>query len=235
MPNWKKIIKEVAQTAAEASREANARQQTSRSRTIVTKGTTGQKQCPFWDCDKLIKSDHILCYDHYTEKLDGLVDTCPDCNRAKYAEYDFCLDCFNKEPKKRIQNTPTVSRGSSTSVPRTNNNRYQQEHSAAWDKGDENATEFFVYILKLDGGKFYAGQTRELRERMDEHKDGGTKSTAGLNPKLVWFNTLPTRDAATKMEVDLKRLVDHNPREIRRMVIGFKDLVRELDYSNVDI
>ena len=235
MPNWKKIIRDVAQTVEEASREANARQRASLSGPVGSKGPTGQKRCQFWDCGKPIKPDHFLCFDHYSEMTDGLVDECPGCKRAKYVEYDCCLDCFHDKPKRRVQTKPTVSRGVNKGPSNANHNRYKPEYSPAWDKGDQYATEFFVYILKLDGGKFYAGQTRELRERMDEHRDGRTKSTAGQNPKLVWFTTLPTRDAAAKMEVDLKRHVDTNPREIRRMVIGFKDLIRELDYSNVDI
>jgi hypothetical protein len=40
---------------------------------------------------------------------------------------------------------------------------------------------------------------------------------------------VPTREEATSMEVDLKKLVDSNPREIRRMYLSFHDLVRELD------
>lgn len=74
-----------------------------------------------------------------------------------------------------------------------------------------------------------AGQTRELRERLSEHRDGKVKSTARRNPRLVWFGILPTREAATQMEVELKKLIDSNEREIRRMVIDFQDLVRELD------
>ena len=96
---------------------------------------------------------------------------------------------------------------------------------------DATATEFFVYILKLEGGTFYTGQTRELRERLSEHKDGRVKSTAGKTPQLVWFTSVPSRNAATSLEVELKKLVDTNPREIRRMVVRFRDHVRELDYS----
>lgn len=88
-----------------------------------------------------------------------------------------------------------------------------------------------MYILKLDGGEFYAGQTRELRERLTEHRDGRVESTANREPKLVWFTTIPTRDEAAKIEVHLKRLASANPREIRRMVLAFGDLVRELDYT----
>ena len=109
--------------------------------------------------------------------------------------------------------------------------RYGREHAEAWDKGDATADHFFVYILSLSGGKFYAGQTRELRERLSEHRDGQTKSTAGKNPKLVWYGMLPTREQAAAGEVELKKLVDSNPRDIRRMIIRFRDLVQELEYT----
>jgi len=36
------------------------------------------------------------------------------------------------------------------------------EHSSAWEAGDSEANEFYVYVLKLDGGDFYVGQTRDL-------------------------------------------------------------------------
>ena len=108
---------------------------------------------------------------------------------------------------------------------------YKPEYSEAWDQADATADRFFVYVLKLDGGEFYAGQTRELRERLSEHRDGRAKSTAGRNPKLVWFGIVGTREAATAMEVELKKLVHSNPREIRRMVLSFRDLTSELDFS----
>ena len=88
---------------------------------------------------------------------------------------------------------------------------------------------FFIYILKLDGGKFYAGHTRELRERLSEHRDGKTRSTAGKNPRLVWFDTVDTREEAAEVEATLKELIDRNEREVRRMVTEFLDLIREVD------
>lgn len=109
--------------------------------------------------------------------------------------------------------------------------KYNKEYSKKWESGDAEATEFFVYILKLDGNIFYAGQTRELRERLMEHRDGDTISTAGRNPKLVWFTKVSSRDEATTIEADLKRLCDQNPREVRRKVRHFRDLVEELDFS----
>lgn len=220
MPDWKKVIKDIAQSIEVSVGEANARQQVRKRGTAPYRRPSAKKTCLFWDCGVAIRSDHVMCYDHYAELQDGLVDECPGCNRAKYAEYEVCLDCYRKPHR------PPQSRAS-----RPSHQWYKPEYSAAWAKGDAKASEFFVYILKLDGGQFYAGQTRELRERMSEHRDGKTQSTGGRNPKLVWFTTFPTREAATSMEVEMKKLVDANPREIRRMVIKFRDFVKELDYS----
>jgi predicted GIY-YIG superfamily endonuclease len=104
-------------------------------------------------------------------------------------------------------------------------------HSKAWDSKDKEATQFFVYILKLDNGHFYIGQSRELRERLSEHKDGKTFSTRGLNPKLQYFEILSSRELVEKREFELKQICSQNEREIRRMILDFKDLTNELDYA----
>ena len=115
--------------------------------------------------------------------------------------------------------------------PRRTERRPRREHSPRWGAGDAQANEFYVYILKLDDGGLYAGQTRELRERLMEHRDGTTRSTAGRNPRLVWFSTVATREEATETELELKQLYDRNPREIRRRIVRFRELVGELDFS----
>ncbi len=74
-----------------------------------------------------------------------------------------------------------------------------------------------------------AAAVREEAER--EARDGKVTSTAGRNPKLVWFTSVGSRESATSLEVELKKLVDSNPREIRRMMLTFQDLVRELDFG----
>ena len=40
---------------------------------------------------------------------------------------------------------------------------------------------------------------------------------------------MPTRETAAAVEVELKKLVDSNPGQIRRMILKFRDFVRELD------
>jgi putative endonuclease len=100
-----------------------------------------------------------------------------------------------------------------------------------WAKKDEDAHAFFVYILKLDNGVFYVGHTRELRERLLEHKDGTAVSTAGKHPKLQYFEVFPTREAAMIREAEIKKIRRKDNREILRMILHFYDLIRELDFD----
>jgi len=150
---------------------------------------------------------------------DGFIDECIGCNQAKLIDYDLCLVCERRKPT-----AASVSRRGETNQTRW----YKPEYSPSWDVGDAEADQFYVYILKLEGGSFYAGQTRELKERLSEHRDGKASATRGKNPRLVWFDAVPSREIATSTEVDLKKLVDPNPREIRRMVIKFQGLVQEV-------
>jgi len=175
--------------------------------------------CRYWSCQERIRSDHFLCIEHYDDYCDGFIDECPKCGRFKDSLYELCLDCA--QGRKPNQWKPT------TKIP-ISNHRYKPEHSKAWEKADKEAARFFVYILKLNDGSFYIGQTRELRERMSEHRDNKTPSTAGKNPRLQFFAIMPDRETAALAEVELKKLVDSNPRQIRRMILGFQDLIREV-------
>ncbi|MDE2803259.1 MAG: GIY-YIG nuclease family protein [Chloroflexota bacterium] len=128
------------------------------------------------------------------------------------AKYETCPDCRS-------------------TVPLLPQEHFAREYSPAWEEGDREATGFFVYILKLSDGTFYVGQTRELPERLMEHKHGRTKSTAGKDPKLVWFERFETRDQVTEVEAILKQICKISPREIRRMIVDMRQLIDLLDYS----
>src|SRR3990172_3058844 len=179
----------------------------------------GPNVCGYWECDKRIRHHHFLCGEHYEDLVDGLIDQCPKCHRFKDARYDLCLDCYYRRRVAPWNPPAAIS-------PPNRPNRL--EHSDAWTKGDKGVDEFFVYILKLDNGDFYVGHTRELRERLSEHRDQKVVSTAGRNPKLQYFEVLSTREAAKEREAELKSVKDSNPRQIRRMIIAFHDLVREI-------
>jgi predicted GIY-YIG superfamily endonuclease len=106
---------------------------------------------------------------------------------------------------------------------------YYKRKMEAQEEKDEEAKCFFVYILKLDDGNFYIGQTRELRERISEHKDNKTDSTAKKNPKLQYFEIVQTREIAIEREKELKAIVKANQREIRRMIITFQDYIKTIE------
>ena len=175
--------------------------------------TTPPKTCQHQNCDQRIRPWFELCAPHNESKKNGEIDQCPHCHQYKETQYPQCRHCH-------AANQPNKSQQPG---------KYQPESNPKWDAADRPDDLFFVYILKLNGGQFYAGHTRELRERMSEHRDGKTPSTAGKNPRLVWFDTVDTRDVAADAEAHLKYLIDHNEREIRRMVTEFLDLIREVD------
>ena len=174
--------------------------------------SAGDDVCLFVGCSEQIGPEYDLCYRCNGRRNRGTIDKCPNCSLYKERRYLICANCHDDGVE--------VSSDAAT---------IRRESSPSWSAGDATASKFYVYILKLDGGEFYAGQTRELRERISEHRDGRTQSTAGHNPKLVWFTEVSSRQEA--VELELKKAIDHNPRAIRRLITDFHDLVRELDFA----
>ena len=167
---------------------------------MTTNKKTTARTCKVWNCPTAIRGFYIYCKEHNEAQKRGEIDDCPGCGRGKEAKYDTCSEC-RSSGQANGKEAGTKGKGKT----------YRREYSPAWDAADAEASEFYIYILKLDDGSFYAGQTREIRERLMEHRDGTTKSTAGKNPKLAWFSTVTSREEATGLEVKLKRLCDKNP------------------------
>ena len=132
----------------------------SKQRTGINRQGTGIKTCRYWNCNRNIRANYFLCPEHYQDLGDYVINKCPQCGRYKDVEYDICKDCYAIFTKKNV-----VSKSDS---------RFRREHSKSWEKGDEGVEKFFVYILKSDKGEFYVGQTRDLRLRLGEHRDGKT-------------------------------------------------------------
>ena len=62
--------------------------------------------------------------------------------------------------------------------------------------------------------------------------DGIPEGAISRKVGLIWgipVDMMPTRETAAAVEVELKKLVDSNPGQIRRMILKFRDFVRELD------
>ena len=179
---------------------------------------TTPNRCRFQDCRELIRKDYRLCYHHYTQRNRGIIDQCPRCDNYKNAPFTVCRNCERQPPA-----APHSGSAPADAAPRDDR---------AFPS-DRDAAEFFVYILNLDGGEYYIGQTRELHERLLEHRNNMTPTTRGRNPKLVWFTTAPTRDEAEGLEQRLQELnaTPAGRRAINRQVVRFKRLVDELDFT----
>ena len=83
----------------------------------------------------------------------------------------------------------------------------------------------YVYILRLCDGTYLVGLASDLRLRILAHRDRKVKSTAGKNPKLVWFRQVPNSEAASTQVEMLRTMIAKNPRAAAKLVLEFKDIV----------
>jgi len=66
---------------------------------------------------------------------------------------------------------------------------------------------FFVYILECADGSYYTGQTKNLKNRMKQHRTGrGAKYVKSRLPfKIRHTETFDTRSQAMKRENEIKK------------------------------
>ena len=66
----------------------------------------------------------------------------------------------------------------------------------------------FVYILECGDGSLYTGWTTDLERRLARHNAGtGAKYTRSRLPvRLVYSEQLPSKEAALRRELEIKRL-----------------------------
>ena len=168
-----------------------------------------RNECRFWSCAETIRAGHYLCLDHFIQERQGRINRCRSCTNYKAIRFSQCYHCH--QPSE-------IQEGN---IP------------AAEIEDNHSTTEFFVYVLTMDGGAYYVGNTNDLHARLQEHRTNMSQSTKGRNPKLVWFTTVPTRSEAEDLEKELNNLNANTQtrREIHRMVVRFKHLVVELDYT----
>ena len=65
---------------------------------------------------------------------------------------------------------------------------------------------YYVYVLKsVKDGMFYTGFTKNLKQRLEYHKNGRVASTKGRRPlKLVYYEACLSQKDATHREKYLK-------------------------------
>ena len=85
---------------------------------------------------------------------------------------------------------------------------------------------WYVYILALEDGGYYVGQTNNLPIRYLEHSLGvGAKATAGANARLEWFTYAHSREAARSMELRIQRALDKAPERVDNLIATFRQMI----------
>ena len=165
---------------------------------------SSEMACAKIGCDKPVTYDRLLCYTHWQQYDRYEIFECERCHRLDEVlvgpEDELCFDCM------RLGEVPVHVHAQLT----------YQEH--------------YLYILKLDGGDFYVGRTNDLESRLQEHRDGKTKSTRNRHPRLVWFEKFfGARESVAEGEQELTLLNKQNPRAIRRIINNWQRLIRLVD------
>ena len=178
--------------------------------------------CRYWDCNKSSLDNHFVCDEHHQDWVDGLLDKCPNCGRLKDVMYYFCLDCYFG--RRVIKPKPPAE------IPNPDQH-FKVEFSEAWTDGymGPKPERVFVYVLTFADGGLYAGHTTDIREQLSEHREAKIPFTAGRNPELKYMEIAATMKDAEMREVELKRLIETNPRQIHLMISKFSDHMVEFE------
>jgi putative endonuclease len=85
---------------------------------------------------------------------------------------------------------------------------------------------FFVYIVRCSDNTLYTGQTKNILNRLDEHKKGLVHWTRSRLPvELVFFEICKTRREAMWREWEIKKEIGKSGRE---------ELIRNFDKSLIE-
>jgi len=64
---------------------------------------------------------------------------------------------------------------------------------------------FYVYILKLKNGQYYTGFTRNIHNRMTNHKNHSSPTTSRIEPEeLIFYSAFKSKEKALDFERYLK-------------------------------
>ncbi len=189
--------------------------------------------CARWGCNKSATYDKPLCYEHWLEWEAWELEECNRCHWFYFADsgvvYDesgwdnefpfLCDDCLWMTLVEAGRRPPWDGTPGKTKP-------------AAPARTDLARTVRYIYIVKLDAGEFYVGQTTNLRIRMQEHADGTQQQTRGKNLRLVYYEQYEgERDLINQRENELTVLNQHGAgrRRLREMIERFQEPLRLLN------
>jgi predicted GIY-YIG superfamily endonuclease len=140
-------------------------------------------QCSKIGCIELVFYDQPLCEIHWHEFRESRLSMCERCHQYDYMS--LALEPVIEDAPLCAECRQEVQTG-----------QYQ-----------------YIYILTLDGGDCYLGQTDDLERQVKEHYDRKIPSTAGRNPQLVWSEQWVGHSIKLReRKDDLAKLYSENPR-----------------------
>ncbi|MSR67738.1 GIY-YIG nuclease family protein [Candidatus Peribacteria bacterium] len=64
---------------------------------------------------------------------------------------------------------------------------------------------FYTYLLKLENGQFYAGFTKDLKARLEKHRNHSVPTTSRIRPEeVVFYAAFQSEKKAIEFEKYLK-------------------------------
>ena len=192
-------------------------------------------ECSYEPCGRSIEDDHYLCPFHYARHRAGLIAECEGgCGRFLPAGYVYCAECgADDDAQGAVWPLSKARRNAGNGSGPAAEPKPAPESEPHWKNRDAHASRFWVYLLRLEAegagrsetAELYAGHTRELRCRMMDHFDGLCASTWNRGSELVWFAEVPSRDAATEAEAELKHQLVSDRRAVLRRIAEFQEVV----------
>ena len=170
--------------------------------------------CAAKGCDKPVTYEKPLCYPHWLEFDSFEIEECEKCHYFSddHRSFDYegdepvlCWDCRDGKAVVVHDHAPI---------------------EIEWRD---------LYILELDGGDFYIGQTSDVEARLVEHKQGTTQSTKGRNPELVWFKEFRGNKwlvLEREKELTLLKTTHSGRREIIEMILDWQRPLRNIKFLN---
>ena len=149
-------------------------------------------QCSKVGCIEMVFDDQPLCEIHWHKFRESRLSKCRRCHQ---------YDCMSLALEPVTEDAPLCAECC------------QEVQAADHDSGSAKRQCQYIYILTLDGGDCYLGQTEDLERQVKEHYDGKIPSTADRNPQLVWSEQWVGHNAKLQKRKDnLVKLYSENPR-----------------------
>ncbi len=105
----------------------------------------------------------------------------------------------------------TTLRSQKRPSPETRESRERERKERVFDKYIQHSTllcytvdMFYVYVLADQDGELYFGSTKDLKQRISEHRSGQSRSTKGRDWKLIYYEAYCNEQDAREREQKIK-------------------------------